>query len=1200
MRTNLGLKLGTLISVITLLVIYFQEPAPDKVKQQILSNTEHLLRLQELDLTEFENQLSVYTNPFSIADQSVFEKRVYINGGLIYWNDNSYLPEYSSLKKSDTLYMLEDDFGLKIVRRHEVVADRDLIEIFSVIPVSFNPPVSNQYLRYELNDAIFEDYLVDLNPRGDYTIQYGRVPLFRMNIAGQSQLDQEWMEGCLLLISLILCGLLIWRQFKLKEKSTFSQFIYITLALISGRILMFLWSYYTVSSLDLFNPVNFTIGYLSYSLGDLLMNGALILGISLSVYLNFFSQGSDRKLRIQNTKIDWIITILVVLSNLMLGNLSYSATWVILEHSQVDLDISQTIFFDGLRISAFMFLIIIGLIFLAAFTISQLIRSQSSVSKGSFYGSFLVIYIISGLLIDQAIFSYGLAMIALWLMVDFFKLNAAINVLRYQTFILLVLVYATISSITAIAIYKHTEKDELIAKERFANRLLIKNDILGEYYLSQITEEISQDRYVRTRLMSKLLARQNIREKIKRQFLSSYFKKYDINVYLFDADGQSLQEESSQYTYNEWKEKFGTDIYRTDYSGIYFIEDREENVRNKYVCFLEISAYGNQVGYVILDLTLKKFIPSSVFPELLLESKYYMGSRDEFDYGVFKNGEILYKQGRVSFENKLSSSDFKNDRLYENGIEQDGYHYFGLRTADNRILIIVSPLYDTQSILANFSFVFLLMFFVSGFIFVIMGLFARSNRFNLSTKIQLYLGLSFMLPMIVVSIALINTLNRSYKEEIDRNFRKRSFNIAENLIDQSEAFFTSKINIDEYTNEIAKAAALAQSDLNIYDVKGKLVTTSQPEIFRLGLLSGLLYSDAYYKINYKREQNLIAEQNIGALDFNTSYTALRSYQDGRLLAILSMPYFDSKNHLRRQQIEVFNNLIVIFSMIFLISLTAGNFIVGELVRPLKTIGDKLSKTSLQETNKPIQYESQDEIGSLVKEYNKMLIKLDESKEALAASQKESAWKEIARQVAHEIKNPLTPMRLKIQQMMKGLDPDTRQYRTFMSLISQVDSLSSIADSFSEFAKMPAPNNEVVDLIDLIDNVINLYHSNDVMIHRGYEVKEAKAFVDPKIFGRIVTNILLNAIQSKEEGLPSIEVIAKRSGSKVIISIEDNGTGISEEQKEKIFTPYFSTKSKGSGIGLAVAKKGIENAGGNIWFESEEGKGTTFYISLPLV
>ncbi len=196
------------------------------------------------------------------------------------------------------------------------------------------------------------------------------------------------------------------------------------------------------------------------------------------------------------------------------------------------------------------------------------------------------------------------------------------------------------------------------------------------------------------------------------------------------------------------------------------------------------------------------------FLELLLESKYYLGSKVEFDYAVHKNGEMLYKQGRYSFENKLSSAEFQDEELYDNGLEKGGYHYFGLKTVDNRTVIIVSPTYQTQAILANSSFMFLLLVFFTGFLFLGARIFVSGAQFNLSTKIQVYLGLSFLLPMLVVSVALINTLNSSYREEIDRNFQKRSYNIAENILDQSEMFFSNQINIDEYANEIVEAATL--------------------------------------------------------------------------------------------------------------------------------------------------------------------------------------------------------------------------------------------------------------------------------------------------------------------------------------------------------------------------------------------------------
>lgn len=1198
MRVRHGLFLIYLICLVAGFYLVTHKHQPEYIHEQISTNLAALLEAQERDIYSFENEFAVYTNPFAIVDNSAFPKRVYVNGGLVYWTDNEFLPEYSALKRPDTLYTISGEYGMLLINRRQVVADRDLIEIFSILPVYSVPPVINQYLREELNQDIFGHYEVAISDSSTFSFEYGGRTLFRADIEEQTPVNAEWMGFSLLAIiglSLFLFvryGLARW----VKQKRL--RVGLLVLILVVTRLVLYLYTTNQVSTWELFNPIYFTAGILNPSLGDLLLNGLLVFLGAVALY-TALAKGLADRVSTLGQKGGILICVVIAMLNTLLALAVFESVWQLLEHSQLELDISRSIIFDQLRIGAYAFLILEGFTVLLLFSLSQIALRHLPLRR-------VYKYLIGGLVFGAAValiqgsaYVYLGIFFVLWAVVDGWDYSQAIDKLRYQTFIFLVLVFGAVALVASIAIYKHNEKDDKVAKEKFANRLLIRNDILGEFYLSEIMQEISQDRYIRTRLLSKILARQNIRQKVKRQFLSSYFNKYDIDVYLFDAAGESLQTEVSPRKYIDWTEEYAREGHTTDYPGIYFIEDREENVRNKYVCFIEIAAYGQKIGYIILDLTLKKYIPSSVFPELLLESKYYVGSKEEFDYAVFKNGEILYKQGRYSFENRLTSAEFQNDKLYTSGLEKHGHHYFGLRTIDNRILVIVSPTYSTQAILANSSFLFLLLVFMSGILFLIARAFLPGGRFNLSTKIQVYLGFSFLLPMLIVSVALINTLNTSYREEIDRSFQKRSYNIAENILEYAEAFFSNKINIDDFANEISQAAAIAQSDLNVYDTNGKLVTTSQPEIFRIGLLSRLLDSKAYYRVRHKKAQNIILDQTIGSLDFKTSYTALRSYKDGSLLAVLSMPYFDSKNHLRRQQVEVFNNLVVIFSAIFLISLFGGNTIVGQLVRPLKQIGDKLRKTSLQETNQPIYYEAQDEIGSLVKEYNAMLVKLEESKASLAASQKESAWKEIARQVAHEIKNPLTPMRLKIQQMMRSFSPEAKEYRTCEALIGQIDSLSSIADSFSEFAKMPAPNNEVIEVISSLNRTMDIYQSNEVTLRKSYEVENVHVHIDPKVFSRILTNILLNAIQSEAAEHHEIGVAVRQAGEKVIISVADSGAGIPDEQKEKIFTPYFSTKSEGSGIGLAVAKKGIENAGGNIWFESEEGKGTTFYISLPV-
>jgi nitrogen fixation/metabolism regulation signal transduction histidine kinase len=278
-----------------------------------------------------------------------------------------------------------------------------------------------------------------------------------------------------------------------------------------------------------------------------------------------------------------------------------------------------------------------------------------------------------------------------------------------------------------------------------------------------------------------------------------------------------------------------------------------------------------------------------------------------------------------------------------------------------------------------------------------------------------------------------------------------------------------------------------------------------------------------------------------------------------------------------------------------------------LTVPLRLITQKIQKTSLHNYNEPLEWESDDEIGLLVNEYNRMLVKLEESKQALSRSEKESAWREMAQQVAHEIKNPLTPMKLTLQHLQRkllngGEVVKEQAEKSFNTLLDQVDTLNDIATSFSAFAKMPIPKEEVFDIGAVLKKNIELY-SNDNEVEILTDIPPGDFFVkgDQQLMSRIFTNLILNGIQSVPAGRkPEISVSLQKNIHFIRVEIHDNGMGISETIRNKIFIPNFSTKYAGSGIGLALAKRGVEHAGGKIWFETEEEQGTSFFIELPLL
>jgi nitrogen fixation/metabolism regulation signal transduction histidine kinase len=240
---------------------------------------------------------------------------------------------------------------------------------------------------------------------------------------------------------------------------------------------------------------------------------------------------------------------------------------------------------------------------------------------------------------------------------------------------------------------------------------------------------------------------------------------------------------------------------------------------------------------------------------------------------------------------------------------------------------------------------------------------------------------------------------------------------------------------------------------------------------------------------------------------------------------------------------------------------------------------------------------------MVREYNKMLYKLGESKAELEQTQRERAWREIAQQVAHEIKNPLTPMKLMLQQMERsiqnGSNTTEKTEKSLLSLLSQVETLNDIASSFSSFAKMPEPVIQKLELVSLMRRIIDL-HTQTGIIHLKSSVKELFIMGDEQLLGRSFSNIILNAIQSERPGVQLIvSIFIEKIRDKCLIRISDNGRGIPEEIIDQVFVPHFTTKKSGSGLGLAIVKQGVEQLGGRIWFETSTNKGTAFYIELPV-
>ena len=336
--------------------------------------------------------------------------------------------------------------------------------------------------------------------------------------------------------------------------------------------------------------------------------------------------------------------------------------------------------------------------------------------------------------------------------------------------------------------------------------------------------------------------------------------------------------------------------------------------------------------------------------------------------------------------------------------------------------------------------------------------------------------------------------------------------------------------------------------------------------------------------------------------FQSSYTVLKD-EFGKKYAILFFPYFQDVSFAESELNVFLTTLYQIYFIMLVVAIVLAYFISRYVTRSIETIRLKIGQTGLLKKNEKILLKNATkEIDSLVNSYNKMIDDLEDSAEKLAKNEREQAWQEMARQVAHEIKNPLTPMRLTVQSFQRTSSLDSKEEKRKLNdfcdtLIEQIDTMSGVATSFSDFATLPKTQLEKSDIVDATKKVVEIFEQNNINFESSKESIVMK--LDKEQWIRVMTNLIKNSIQaipSDREQKINVEISDSTNSVKIIVS--DNGLGVLEKNKEKIFEPKFTTKTDGMGLGLGIVKNIINSHRGKISYKSKPNKGTKFTISLP--
>ncbi len=624
-------------------------------------------------------------------------------------------------------------------------------------------------------------------------------------------------------------------------------------------------------------------------------------------------------------------------------------------------------------------------------------------------------------------------------------------------------------------------------------------------------------------------------------------------------------------------------------------------------------------GYLFVVIRSKRYKSEALYPELFSQSQDFATDLNtHYAYAIYNKGHLINHFNNYDFPAQLPGDQVTDLDFTVRQVENFSELWY--RSGMNKQVLVVKKSTWVIEAITLFAYLFcsflciLLLFHLGTFIvkarFKAKEL-AKMLRLNIRSQIQATIIFLSVFSFIVIGIATISffilRFNSNNEERLTKSIQVMA-NEVNTRMNSLVAFDDVPDNAGIRTGlerAIAEISDLHNVDINYYNTEGTLLVSTQPYIYNKHLLSEKMEPRAYDQLRKARSIRYLQSETIGGFEYLSIYAPL-SDEQGNHYAYLNIPYLNSENELNQEISGFLATLINLNAFIFLIAGAIAFFLTNRITASFSLIAQKMQQVNLGRINEGIEWNRNDEIGMLVAEYNKMVKKLDRSARALAKSEREGAWREMARQVAHEIKNPLTPMKLSIQYLQNAIRkgaPNVKELSESMAntLIEQIDQLSKIAGDFSQFANIGNARMELFDISEVIESQVRLYSTNPrIRLEWEKEEGEYNIVSDRVQMNRLFTNLILNAIEATEDSATPVHIIIgqRQQQNKVHITVRDFSGGIPQEMKKNIFTPNFTTKSSGTGLGLAICKGIVEQANGEIWFETEEGVGTTFFILLP--
>jgi len=1207
---NNYLNLFIAIAFIVVSVLFYFINQYDQSIKIASNNIENTLSIFRNELNNIVNEnLSTdeIIKNFGISEAPIYTLLIYKNGILTHWNNNEAIPIESPNKFNVGEQMVQLKNGNYLLLKHEHKEEQ--ITIIGLLPIYYQYVFDNKFLNEKFNDNMLvpKKYGFNKIQNGNSFYSEDGAYLFSLNIKTYDKFafaSNLAIAFFLIAIIFLLIFFTVYCRELILEFRNLNGFYLFTAIIVF--ILLFL-NYTNVppglKQTTLFNPAIYGSSILSNSLGQLFIRLILFTWLAAFAYRNVRFPTFNQK------SINGRFIILALL-NMLLFAFAFLTVKVIRSlviDSSINFDIISLINFDLVGLTGILCVLISLNLFLVTYqivaSISNRLRIEADFRMLAFLFAFCLYFSLLYFTINNHVelfFASILVLTMFFLDVIFRKSPLENSVLKSSIWVTLGCIFA------AFLLYTTNINKEKADRRNQAYSKSLGKDPQLELTLSNLAKSIKNDPFITKYFSQPYLPVGKLEERLQFLYLKNIVGKYDVNIYPVKENA------ADRKTYTKILSKY--------YKGVATIfEDLRiiTNVENNYNYISKIKIQKNNKVYASIYLEILPKSQNSLYPKLLVDRNFVSNDwGEEYSQAIYKRNNLISNKGEFSFPSKFNNyfPSVSGSSVYVN---KDGYSHLVSENGLGANIVISKIGFDITSIFSLFSFLFLLVVLLVGAIglivlaihsFVYESSFAKyfigTFRRRINFSMFLLLMFSFILTGVVITIYFTGQFNDYHKNRLARKQLaiQRNFDELFSNKQLSTATFNNK---NEWERKLKSLSTIHAIDINIYNPNGELTSSSQPYVFEFGLLSNRINAIAFKELFKNNEDKLLQTEKIGELNYLSSYFQLKD-RLGRKLAVVNLPYYattdDLQNDLNRFLLALINVYVLLFILGTILALTLS----GNLTSSLTSISKRIRSFRFGKKHDPLTWKYNDEIGSLVAVYNEMIEELEDSADLLAKSERQSAWREMARQVAHEIKNPLTPMKLSIQHLQRALkdeaeNTDALAKKVSNTLIEQIDNLTHIASEFSAFAKMPEAKNQVFEIKNTIQSVVDLFQQTDkLLIKTNLPSDECLIYSDKNQLIRVFNNLIKNSIQAiPDNKFGEILVKAEKDSKSISLSFSDNGSGIADEIKNKVFVPNFTTKGSGMGLGLALSKQIIENAGGKISFESQIGFGTTFLIVLPL-